>query len=443
MRGALAGPRRSVGRLTSFVVIGGCVVLLLLLIVLSTAVPQVAIGFALFLGIVLTLGFERAGTFMMILALFFAPMNNVRATGGSSSITASDVLFLVATGLLLPSLIGKKFRAPGIYLAAASGMVALGFMASLLSETPLASLLYMAKLIVAGIVLPVVFMWWRPNLRILHILAMAYVAGEIVSVGYSLIDGAQVERAYGLTTHVNNFGLASLLALALLPFVWSQLPRTLRPGVWFAGLICFWGVWTSGSRAALLMVALIALLFPLLERSGKVAWLGAFAGASGLLFLSQIRGADQESALGRLLGGSASVNSDHERSDALKLGWSQFNEHPLTGRGFVDVIDFHNIYLAIAVAVGAVGVFAMLALLWSAVQPVFMGSRPYGLMAYAALGYAGFGALSTNLWDRFVWIVLAMVLAARILDEDSHFDEDSSEIKESARQPLVLVPRTR
>lgn len=433
----------STSRLTNAVVIGGCGVMLALLILLSTALPQIAVGFAVFLGIVITLGFERAGTLMMILALFFAPMNSLGASGGTSSVTASDLLFVAATGLLLPTLLGKKFRAPSIYLAAAAALLTLGFLASILSTTPLASLLYMAKLIVAGIMLPVVFMWWRPNLRLLHIMASAYVAGNIISVFYSMVDPVQVYRAFGLTTHVNNFGLASLLSIALLPFIWSQLPKTLRPGVWIAGLICGWGVWTSGSRAALLMIGLIALLFPLLERSGKIAWLGAFAGASGLLFLSRIEGADQESALGRLLGGSASVNSDRERTDALKLGWSQFNERPLTGRGFVDVIDFHNIYLAVAVAVGVFGLVAMLALLWSAVHPLFFGSRPYGLLAYAALAYAGFGALSTNLWDRFVWIVLALVLAARLLDEDGPGDGQENKIKEAARPPVQLTSRLR
>lgn len=288
MRGVLAGPRRARGRAEGVAVIAGCAVLLFLLVVMSTAAPQVAIVLALFICIALTLGFERSGTLLMILALFFAPMNSIGTSGGAGSITVSDVLFVVATGLLLPSLLGKKFRAPGIYLAGASGLVTLGIIASLLSTTPLASLLYMAKLVVAGIFLPVVFMWWRPNVRMLHILAMAYVGGNIISVFYSLIDPVQVYRAFGLTTHVNNFGLASLLALALLPFIWTQLPKALRPGVWVAGFICGWGVWTSGSRAALLMIGLCALLFPLLERSGKIAWLGAVLASSGLLFLSQI-----------------------------------------------------------------------------------------------------------------------------------------------------------
>jgi hypothetical protein len=442
MRGALARRGAPFGLLASTTLVVGCLFMLLLLVAASTVLPFPAIGAAVFLVVFVTLGFERCGTFLMVLSVFFAPMNNVRAVAGSASITASDVLFLVAMGLLLPTMLRKPLRLPAPYVAGASGLVAFGIVASVVSGTPLLSLLLMSRLVIAGIVLPVVFMWWRPNLRLLVIMATGYVCGEIVSVFYSLIDPVQVQRAYGLTTHVNNFGLASLLALCLLPFIWSQLSRALRPLTWIAGLICAWGVWTSGSRAALLMAGVVALLYPLLERSGKVAWLGAFAGTCGLLFLSRIRNADQKSALGRLFGGDASVNSDRERSDALKLGWKQFNERPITGRGFVDVIDFHNIYLGVAVAVGVIGLAFMLTLLWSAVQPLFFAPRPYGLMAYAGLAYAGFGALSTNLWDRFVWIVLSMILAARMLAEDATDAGEGLDVPKAAAPPLQLSARS-
>ena len=436
MRGLLGRRRTSFGRLASTMLVVGCVFMLFLLVAASTVLPFPAIGAAVFLVMFLALGFERCGTLLMILAVFFAPMNNVRAVAGSASITASDVLFLVGMGLLLPSIMRKPLKLPAPYVVGAVGLVSFGIVASLVSGTPLLSLLLMSRLVIAAIVLPVIFMWWRPNLRLLVIMASGYVCGEVISVFYSLIDPAQVQRAYGLTTHVNNFGLASLLAMCLLPFIWTQLPSRLRAFTWLAGLICAWGVWTSGSRAALLMVGLVAVLFPLLERSGKVAWLGAFSGTCMLLFLSRIETADSRSALGRLFGGDASVNSDRERTNALKLGWKQFNERPITGRGFVDVIDFHNIYLGVAVAVGVIGLAFMLTLLWSAVQPLFFAPRPYGLLAYAALAYAGFGALSTNLWDRFVWIVLSMILAARMLAEDAMEAEAKEQAKSPGAEPI-------
>lgn len=440
MRGTLASiPRRSYGHLTTAALVAGCGVLLFGLVALAVSAPAIAVGLAVFLTLVLALGFERAGTVVMILALFLAPMNSIRLTGGSSSVTASDILFVVAAGLLTPTFINKRLQVPTFYLVGVIGLVVLGANASLLGDG-LASLFLMSKFIVSAIVIPIVFMWWRPSLSLLHKLATAYVAGAVISVFYSLTQVPMQGRVLGLTTHVNNFGHASMLALLLLPFVWSQLSSRLRPAVWMVGFICFWGIWSSGSRAALLVVAVLCLLFPFLERSGKIAWMGAFTGALGLLFFSRIRGADQQSALGRLFGGGGSVNSDNQRVESLQRGWEQFREHPIRGQGFVEVITFHNIYLAVAVAVGVFGLIAMLALLWSAVQPIFLGRRPYGLIAYAALGYALFGMLSTNLWDRFVWIVLSMVLAARMLDEYGP-EEPETDVREVAAPPLFVTSR--
>lgn len=440
MRGTLARPRRPDGPLAVAAVIVGCGVLLLGLVVVSQGVPYIAIGAAGLLTVILALGFERAGILLMILALFFSPMNILRVVAGTASVTASDGLFVAATGLLLPTLLGKRLRVPALYAAGAIGLLSMGIIASLGTESTLLSLLFMSKLIIAGIVMPVVFMWWGPELRLILVMAVAYVAGNVVSVGYSFIDPVQQFRSYGLTTHVNNLGHASLLSLALMPFIFRLQPRWWRPFMCVAAVACGWGIWSSGSRAALLVLAVIIVVYPILEGSGRTVWFGAFGATLLLLFLSRIRSADQASALGRLFGGDASVNSDDQREGQLKLGWAQFKEHPIIGRGFVDVISFHNIYLAVAVAVGVLGLAAMLVMLWPAIQPVLFGRRPYGLISYVPLAYAGFGVLSTNLWDRFVWILISLALAARQLDERSREDEDDPDVQ-TAQPPLILATR--
>lgn len=424
MFGTLAGPRTGSGRLTNTALYVGCGVVLFMLVVVSTLVPMLAIGAAAALTIVLALGFERAGTLCMILALFFSPMNIIRVVGGGASVTASDGLFVAATFLLLPTLMQQRLRVPALYAAGAAGLLTMGFVASVASTSPLLSLLLMSKFIIAGLIMPVIFMWWRPNLKLIVIMACAYVCGNVVSVAYSFIDPVQIFRSYGLTTHVNNFGHASLLSLALMPFIYRLIPRWMLPALGIAALACGWGIWSSGSRAALLVLAVLVVLYPLLERSGRVAWLGAVAATTMVLFLSRIESTNDASALGRLLGGDASSNSDDQRTGQLALGWGQFKEHPLTGRGFVDVIEFHNIYLALLVAVGVFGLVAMLTMLWPAIQPLLFGTRPYGLIAYPALAYFGFGLLSTNLWDRFVWILIALILATRLLGEDEEQEDD-------------------
>lgn len=442
MFGGIDASSRPSTRLTSTALYLGCGVLLFLLIAISSAgIPMLAIGAAAALTIVLALGFERAGTLFMILALFFSPMNIIRVVAGGASVTASDGLFVGATILLLPTLMSRRLKVPALYAAGAIGLLTMGIVASVASTSPLLSLLLISKIVIAGLVMPIVFMWWGPNLKLISVMAAAYICGNVVSVAYSFVDPVQVFRSYGLTTHVNNFGHASLLSMALMPFVFRLLPRWTWAFQGIAAIACFWGIWASGSRAALLVLAVIIMLYPILERSGRVAWAGAFGATIVVLFMSRIRGADDASALGRLLGGDASVNSDNQRRDQLRLGWSQFKEHPISGRGFVDVIEFHNIYLAVAVAVGVLGLIAFLVMLWPAVHPLIFGSRPYGLIAYPAISYMGFGALATNLWDRFVWILIALILATRMLDEAEDKDDEELGVETSA-PPLYMSSRS-
>ncbi len=186
---------------------------------------------AVALTIVLALGFERAGTLFMILALFFSPMNIIRVVAGGcvdhcfrrtlrrrndpadpDADEHSGCVCQRCTPRALPA-------APD------------GFIASLTSSSPLLSLLLMSKFIIAGLVMPLVFMLWRPNLRLILIMAIAYVCGNVISVAYSFVDPVQVFRSYGLTTHVNNLGYASLLSLALVPFIFRLIPRWMQPAL--------------------------------------------------------------------------------------------------------------------------------------------------------------------------------------------------------------------
>lgn len=438
---------RSLGRrLSSAAVAVASFFALIALSFLAVAIPGAAgPGFAMaggaLIAMIAVLGLERGGTALMVAASFLAPMNNVRMTSAGFSVTASDVALALGIASLAPTFLTKRLRVPSLYTAGLIGLLTFSFVASIFSDAPIGSVLAMPKLIVSTVLIPMIFLWWQPERRILLSLALAYCAGQVVSVIYGELDPVQVFRTYGLTTHVNNFGLASLLAITLLPWVHASMPRNLRWTVYPLGGVFFFGIWESGSRAALIVLILIAIVFPLLERSGRAAWVGLALATAGVMVSSSILAIHDNSALGRLLGGDSSVNSDNERTERLSEGWHAFLEHPLLGRGYTGVLVYHNIYLAVAVAIGIFGALSFALMVAAASLPLLTHPRPGGRVAYVAVAYGLFAALSTNLWDRFVWILFAIVLA--VCDEESRRRSRSASELDARRAPTNPVRSSR
>ena len=129
--------------------------------------------------------------------------------------------------------------------------------------------------------------------------------GNVVSVGYAVIrNEVSVEgRRIGLSEHPNVFGLCALLAVALIPFILTQVPRSWRWIPLGLGAVCMYGVWISGSRAALAALIAVAVIYPVLARS-VLAGLALIAGFTAFLaFAGRLLGETSSSnALGRLLG---------------------------------------------------------------------------------------------------------------------------------------------
>lgn len=429
MRGRLAALMPSADDLKVFA--GSAIVLaaLLLIAMENPLFALLAIATASLLLAIVSLGFERTATIILTLAMGFAPLNDVRPSSAASFLTAADLLFVVGLFLLVPVVAFRRIEPPRFFVVGSIIIVSTGFLASIGSSDPGASLNHMSRFVLAALGLPLAFMLWRPSQRVVLWLASAYVAGQMVSIVYGLVQGASETggRYIGLATHTNFFGLSALLAATLTPYIASSVTRqSLRWVAWGAGLVCVYGIWISGSRAALLAIILVALMYPALERSVKAASVLYVVGTIALLFSSRLLSNSGSNALSRLQGGDNSESSDVARKEALKVAIRAFRDHPILGNGFVDALEAHSIYLQIGVAVGLLGGVGYLFILWSTISPLINIPKPYSLLGYPALAYATIGLITNTLWDRFIWAALTLSLIAHLLAKDDPPDDEST-----------------
>lgn len=403
-------------RIDAALILVACLAMMAVFIFLAMLSPTfaiVSVAGASLLTTIVCLGLEKTGTAVVILAMACAPLNSVRPSEAVSFVTFADVFFLLGFALLAPIILFRAPKPPPLFVVGAAVLLVSGIFASLAASAPETSLNHMMRLVVAALGIPIAFMFWRPGKRVVFWLASAYVLGVLISVADAVTRGAEPKtgRYEGLTTHFNVLGITALFAACLVPYIASMSPPSRRWLAWGAGGVCIYGIWISGSRAALLVIILVALIYPLVNLSIKAAGALAFAGAIALIMASRILDqAGSDNALGRLQGDDTASYSDIERRNALALGIKEFKAHPLLGNGFEQALEAHNIYLEIAAAVGVIGLVGYLFILASSVLPLASGLRPHHQLAYPALSYIMVGMITNLLWDRYIWAVLALAL---------------------------------
>ncbi|KQZ75772.1 O-antigen ligase family protein [Nocardioides sp. Root151] len=394
---------------------------LLALASVNTITMILAVVLAVGLTMLVALGTERLGTLAMIAAMVFAPLNNVRPAEAVNFVTFSDLFFAAGFGLLVPTMLMRKSRVPTGFAVAGSLILVLTVIASLLNEAPLMSLNYGFRLVAAVVVLPFLFLWWRPSIKLIDGLAWSFVAGQVISLVGGMVVGANPNGRYmGLTTHTNFFALGALMSFAMLIHLYSRYETTgMRLLVWAAGGAVIASAILSGSRASLLGMVMLAVLYPLVERSVLSAYLvvsAAILGLASLNWLISIAG--ESSALARLKGDSTASYSDQARERAFTTGVQEFLAKPLQGNGFdITALDAHNVYLQVAVGIGIFGAVAFVMVLWNLVVPLFRPG-PLRRLGYVPLAYAAVAVITNSLWDRFVWAGLALAALAAVYSDD-------------------------
>lgn len=382
---------------------------------------------------IVVLGPERLGGTLMLLAMFTAPQNSVRPIAGADFVTFSDIFFALGAGLLLPVMLQRRSRYPLGWLVGSVIVIVMVFVASTLSPTPLLDFTYGLRLPAAAVALPFVFLAWSPTPKQIDRMAWAYVAGHLLSTAYAFAHGKEpiTGRYQGLTTHYNFFGISAVIATGLLIHLFHRVPRHRRWMVWGAGLVVFGSVLLSGSRAAALVVVMMGLLYPLLERSILSAYL-LVAGAMGMVLAGNtlLVKFGSGSAFARLKGDSTTSYSDNVRTTALNTGWSKFLAKPFTGNGFdLTALDAHNIYLEVAIGIGVIGLIGHLLILATGTLPM-LRQGPLHRLGYVTFGYAAVGMLTNSLWDRFVWMAISLAILAA-----------AAEARERAAHPPVPAGR--
>lgn len=414
----------------------GLLVALVLLASRSTALAAVAVVVCGFLVALFALGQDRLGTLVITAATVAGPINHVQYGRPlpNGPITFSDLLFAVGFLVLAPTMLRRRTRIPLDWALGALLIVIGVLISSALSPLPGVGLNYGSRLVAAAVLLPLAMLLWAPPRAVVERLAWAYVAGHVLSTVFGILTGPTVNGRYaGLTSHVNFFALSGLLSTAILVHKWYVVRPEHRWIVVACAPFCLFAIWFSGSRAALLVLVVLALLVPLVERTAMSAYVVLTGGALAIASASWlIARAPEGSALARLAGDSSTAGSDQDRREALALGFEKWLANPIFGKSFgEDSLAAHNIYLQVAVGIGLVGLVGFLLVGFAAVRSLF-GSGPLHRLGYVALAFGGIGMITNSLWDRFTWTALVLCILAGAPGVDDE-DEDDSQLPQPTR----------
>lgn len=390
----------------------------------ATISPILAVAAALALVVFISLGTDRTGLLCLMGAFATAPMGRgIEGLSGGIG-TPTDLLLGAGVLLVLPGVVHRKLGLPPVWVASLVAIATFSLVGSLITETAFLSIFSLVRWMVFLGVLPMVIAWWRPTRPVIVTLFWSYVAGHMASTAYGMGEGAApvTLRYDGLTIHPNGFGLAGLITIAILFYLWEHHREpVLRMVILGAGLAAAVSIWFSGSRAALAVAVVLCIMLPLVERSALSSFAVAGLGVLGLAALPlAARISGKGSALSRLLGEDDTAEvADDVRSDALQFGIDKFLDSPIFGSGLVEVEVIHNIYVEVAVAAGIVGLIAYLVILFTLARGLF-GDHPERRVAWVIWAAIGIAAALPGLWDASIWVPgsLAILPALRATGDE-------------------------
>jgi hypothetical protein len=236
-----------------------------------------------------------------------------------------------------------------------------------------------------------------------------------------------------------------MLALALLIYLaYRHFGKSVlwSAAILAAGAVCAATVHFSGSRAAIVVIAVLVLMIPLVERSALTGFVMATLVALALVALPIIADlAGRGSAIDRLTGGGGSSQSNSARTLGLDEGLDRFFANPIQGDGLIELFDIHNNFLEVAVAIGIFGLAGYLMVLYAFARPIF-GMGELRRLCYPVWGYIGFGATVPSLYDRSIWTVVALSVVAMAEFERRRTEPQSLPATAPGVTPLRLGSRS-
>ena len=277
---------------------------------------------------------------------------------------------------------------------------------------------------------------------------LAWCAGGAVSASVGLVGTKIQGRSLGLADHPNHFGFSMLICV----FVAGALvldratPRWMRTAASGFGVLCTVGVAASGSRAAL--VGLVAgLAGHLAVRYSRKPLALIVIGAAVLVafaaFPQNVEFAPN-SSMSRLINPNSGVAMSNQfRAERLDTALAEIAAHPITGSGFSESRQAHNIVLQLLTTAGVLGLLALIAgglFLWRSVRLAWRtkGRRAgptSSALAGGLIGVVTTMMFSTNLWDRY--LLLFLWLAGAWIDQLARSDRLSDDRAERAAVEFV------
>lgn len=413
------------GRAESVFIAAGAVVITVGLVVAATVeltAALLAVGAAAYLMLLTVLGRERVVGLTVMGAFVTAPAYLGLAPSPSATITPTDVLLGLAVLLFLPTALSRRLHLPLVYWVGLGLVVVTGSIASVASYEPFGSFVNVLQWLLVLLGLPLLYVLWRPSKAWILALLWSYVVGHLASVAVAAVDGPlDNDRYLGLTHHPNAFAEAGLMVCAISLYLFHE-HRSVRMRVVIV-LVAAAGaqsILLGGSRASFLVLAVLIAMIPLVERSALAGVaLGSLAGI-GLAFLPFLVGiSGEESALARLQGGESVAGADSARASANQVGWDLFEANPLLGAGYViELAPVHNAYLQVAAGAGVFALVGYLLVLYPMARQLF-GSHPLRRLSYLAWAYVGLAIALPSLWDRTVWVPMALAALTVVRPPDA------------------------
>lgn len=372
-----------------------------------------AVGVVAIIGLVTAVGAERSSTAMLVLAFFFAPLTSFAI--GPKPLVLASVFFAAAFALALPRLVHQPLRLPANFVVGAVLFTVMGFIAALVAISATVSLVYLVTAVVALVLMPAAVVWMGPTNRQMFAMALAFGIGTSVS---TLIGLPRNEfRNSGFTYHPVALAYTATLTLSFVPFLLASKVR----GRWIVvppmALIALVGVWTSGSRTGIVVLVVLALLVPMLERSiklGLVVASGIVVVLPTVLSYDPTRGST--TALSRLFGTGGAQGSDAIRRNTLQDGWEQIRSSPIFGNGYSveHTYVIHNIYVQVLAAEGVIGLIGLLMMLAVLILPLRSAPAPQRCLAYPVVAVIVSGPFQPNMSDHYLGMTLGLALVAAV-----------------------------
>ena len=215
-------------------------------------------------------------------------------------------------------------------------------------------------------------------------------------------------RSLGLTNHPNHLGFSMLLALGMAGGVAATRDLRQRIVVIASAPLLAWGVLASGSRAALLGLAISCVVVVALSRRVRTpALVAGSLIAVGLALALPGKIDSGPSALSRTLSPSQlEANSSAAHAANIGTAIDRIAERPLTGHGLADPLTYHSVPLQLVVIAGLFGMLAVLVAMIAAAKMISAASRPNVSLIGRSSAAGLFGALcalvvSNQFFDRY------------------------------------------